>query len=76
MYVNNMSHSYTLFYRKYKWYLLNDLTPPFFMSNYIQTPALTVVPDLVKEVVQSILIMYPALEENLPYWTANTTGMR
>ena len=47
-----------------------------FMSNYIQTPALTVVPHLVKEVVQFILIMYPALEENLPYWTANTTGMR
>ena len=47
-----------------------------FMSNYIQTPALTVVPDMVREVVQFILIVYPALEENLPYWTASTTKMR
>ena len=47
-----------------------------FMSNYIQTPSLTVVPDLVGEVVQFILMVYPALQENLPYWTASTTRMR
>ena len=42
----------------------------------IQTQDPIVVPDLVREVVQFILIMYPALEESLPYWTASTTKMR
>ena len=35
----------------------------------ISTPI--AVPDLVKEVVQFILIVCPALEENLPYWTVS-----
>ena len=52
-------------------------------SIYIQLHAIQtstqdpiVVPDLVGEVVQFILIVYPALEENLPYWTVSTTKMR
>ena len=32
-----------------------------------------VVPDLVREVVQFILMVYPALEESLFYWTVSTT---
>ena len=46
------------------------------LSNYLQMSTAIVVPHLVREVVQFILIVYPALEENLPYWTASTTGMR
>jgi len=37
----------------------------------IQMSTLTAVPDLVKEVVQFILIMCTALEESLPYWTVS-----
>ena len=37
----------------------------------IQTSAPLVVTDLVEEVVQFILIMCPALEESLPYWTVS-----
>ena len=46
------------------------------MSNYIQIQDPIVVPDLVREVVQFILIVYPVLEESLLYWTASTTKMR
>ena len=42
----------------------------------MSTQALIVVQHLVREVVQFILIVYSALEENLPYWTASTTKMR
>ena len=72
----NMSHSYTIFYRKYKWCLLKDYLTFLSMSNYTQIQDPIVVPILVGEVVQFILIVYPALEENLPYWTASTTKMR
>ena len=40
------------------------------------TQAPIVVPDLVEEVVQFILIVYSALEESLLYWTVSTTKMR
>ena len=42
----------------------------------MSTQAPIVVQHLVEEVVQFILIVYPALEESLPYWTASTTKMR
>ena len=53
------------------------MTPStFYCMQGIQISTPIVVPDLVKEMVQFILITYPALEENLPYWTVGTTGIR
>ena len=55
-----------------------DITTPatFHCIQGIQMSTLTVVPDLVREVVQFILITYSALEDSLPYWTVSTTRMR
>ena len=47
------------------------MTPPTYCMQGIQISTPIVVTDLVEEVVQFILIMCPALEENLPYWTVS-----
>ena len=47
------------------------MTPPTYCMQGIQTSTPIVVTDLVEEVVQFILIMCPALEESLPYWTVS-----
>ena len=47
------------------------MTPPTYCIQGIQTSTPIVVTDLVEEVVQFILIMCPALEESLLYWTVS-----